>query len=185
MADAFKLEQPKEAPARTKARQRRTDLRRRVDAAVTTMMEGYAAAVEACKVGSSSERAVNAYVQSTYEAAMARAADELRRIGGELALARRAEERRLDRLQSYRKELEDELEAVEENVNTISRTNQAAWLLTSALDTPEKLAEETWARRRRRPHAGAQPESKRLQLPWSEGVFRQGGNAVLEGKGPF
>mmetsp|Transcript_40958 Transcript_40958/g.84190 ORF Transcript_40958/g.84190 Transcript_40958/m.84190 type:complete len:117 (+) Transcript_40958:45-395(+) len=116
---------------------------------------------------------------------MARAGDELRRIGGELALARSAEERRLDRLQRYRKELEDELKAVEEDVNTISKTTQAAWLLTGALDTPEKLAEEPWARRRRRPDVGAQPESKRLQLPWSEGVFRQGGNAVLEGKGPF
>ncbi|CAE7741128.1 Wdr65 [Symbiodinium pilosum] len=142
------------------------------------MMEGYAAAVEACKVGSPSERAVNAYVQSTYTAAMARAADELRRIAGELGVAR-GEEGCLDRLRKHRQDLEQELEALEKDLATVSAASEAGWMLSSA------CAEEPGSRRRRK-DADARPVSRRLQqLPWSVGVFRQGGDAVLEGKGPF
>ena len=44
-------------------------LKRRVDAAVRTMMDGFAAAVEASKVATEDDRAVLGYMQRCYTAA--------------------------------------------------------------------------------------------------------------------
>ncbi|CAL1169034.1 unnamed protein product [Cladocopium goreaui] len=95
-----------ESRSQSQAEIQRQQLRRRVDAAVKTMMEGYIAAVEAAKASSESDRAVNHYVQCCYTAAMARAAEDLLRLAGELSVARAAGG--TDRVQalSQQKELE-------------------------------------------------------------------------------
>eukprot|EP00435_Cladocopium_sp_Y103_P054490 s1205_g17.t1 len=94
-------------------------LRRRVDAAVKTMMEGYIAAVEAAKASSESDRAVNHYVQCCYTAAMARAAEDLLRLAGELSVARAASggTERVQALGQEQKELEKK----------VKRSNPRRW----------------------------------------------------------
>eukprot|EP00434_Breviolum_minutum_P013377 symbB.v1.2.011786.t1/scaffold798.1/size257095/7 len=105
MADA--PEAPPEVSRRDEAELQRQQLRRRVDSAVKTMMEGYIATVEAAKASSESDRAVNHYVQCCYTAAMARASEELIRLAGELSVAKAvAAPERLEGLRQNRKMFE-------------------------------------------------------------------------------
>ena len=68
---------PEVAPSRTKAL-----ARERVDAAVRSMMEGYAAIAEAAKISPPGEMAISSYAFSSHAAAMARAADQLLSVAG-------------------------------------------------------------------------------------------------------
>eukprot|EP00747_Dinoflagellata_sp_TGD_P111214 gnl/TRDRNA2_/TRDRNA2_171169_c0_seq1.p1 gnl/TRDRNA2_/TRDRNA2_171169_c0~~gnl/TRDRNA2_/TRDRNA2_171169_c0_seq1.p1 ORF type:complete len:164 (-),score=32.06 gnl/TRDRNA2_/TRDRNA2_171169_c0_seq1:641-1132(-) len=66
----------------------RSVARGRLDAAVRTMLEGYGAIVEAARVAPRGEMAVGDYALRVHAAAMARAADELLKLAGEVGSSR-------------------------------------------------------------------------------------------------
>mmetsp|Transcript_59316 Transcript_59316/g.165610 ORF Transcript_59316/g.165610 Transcript_59316/m.165610 type:complete len:107 (-) Transcript_59316:77-397(-) len=59
----------------------------RIDVAIRGMMEGYMSVIEAAKVSSRNDMAVNSYSMLVRTAAMSRAAEELLRIAGEVGCA--------------------------------------------------------------------------------------------------
>eukprot|EP00930_Biecheleria_cincta_P017411 TRINITY_DN13855_c0_g2_i1.p1 TRINITY_DN13855_c0_g2~~TRINITY_DN13855_c0_g2_i1.p1 ORF type:complete len:242 (-),score=69.61 TRINITY_DN13855_c0_g2_i1:142-792(-) len=181
--------------------QQQQHFRQRIDAAVSTLMEGYASIIEAAKAGTRCEMAVNAYAASANTAAMARAADELVRIAGELSSARIANDvkARTEELAAERDALERQIDEASTGVAQVfdksTSASAAGWLLARPGEEPDRVpfteipSAAKLADARRRGFSAndgtEQPKRQRLQPHWTVETFRQGGTIQQSGTGPL
>eukprot|EP00933_Yihiella_yeosuensis_P073641 TRINITY_DN82355_c0_g1_i1.p1 TRINITY_DN82355_c0_g1~~TRINITY_DN82355_c0_g1_i1.p1 ORF type:complete len:235 (+),score=57.49 TRINITY_DN82355_c0_g1_i1:62-766(+) len=163
---------------------RRQQFRERVDSSVRAMMEGFASIIEAAKSGSRAEVAVNEYAYRANLAAMARAAEDLERLAGEIGSAQAATDLkgRQSELSQQQHLQQKVLDAASNELASVSRSSgfpDGAWLVARKDDSLPPPFTKASAGTSSQQSDGAQ--QKRFVPYWGQETFRQGGNERVGG----